>query len=49
MPTTPIAMPRIRTGVSRSSSPASRPASAATKGTPATSSPVSELDSDSSA
>jgi hypothetical protein len=49
MPTTPITMPTIRTGVSRSSSPRSTAARAATNGTPATSSPVSELDSDSSA
>ena len=49
MPTTPIPMPTSRTGVSRSSSPEQRAASAATKGTVATSSPVSELDSDCSA
>ena len=49
MPTTPMPMPVSRTGVSRSSSPAIRAASAATNGTVATSSPVSELDSDCSA
>src|SRR4051794_32481928 len=49
MPTTPIPMPTNRIGVSRSSSPTSRAARAATKGTVATRSPVSELDSDRSA
>src|SRR3954452_17289467 len=42
-------MPTTRMGDSRSSSPASRAVSAATKGTPATSSPVSEDDNSCSA
>src|SRR3954447_25483106 len=45
IPTTPMTMPATRTGESRSSSPASRAVSAATNGTPATNSPVSEDDS----
>ena len=48
MPRMPIPMPRSRTGVSRLL-PEEPSASAATNGTPATSSPVSALDSVSSA
>jgi hypothetical protein len=49
IPPSPISRPTTRTGVSRSSSPASRAVRAATNGTLATSSPVSELDSEVSA